>query len=112
MAAGITAAPSQRARIVSIQVEPAKVILTGKELQYADDFHLRPNPVMFFQVPGGSEYIIEMKDVIYRGRGDFILPADRGISAVRQHHLSAGRAARIGSSRGTELPWPATTSCA
>ena len=45
---------------------------SGRELQYADDFHLRPDPVMFFLVPRDGEYILEMKDVIYRGRGDFI----------------------------------------
>jgi hypothetical protein len=44
----------------------------GKELQYADDFHLRPDPVMFFHVPRDGEYILEVKDIIYRGRGDFI----------------------------------------
>ncbi len=45
---------------------------SGKELQHADDFHLRPDPVMFFQVPRDGEYIVEIKDVIYRGRGEFI----------------------------------------
>jgi hypothetical protein len=44
----------------------------GKELKYADDFRFNPDPLMFFNVPRDGEYTLEIRDIIYRGRGDFV----------------------------------------
>jgi hypothetical protein len=45
---------------------------TGKQIQYADDFRFKPDPVLFFRPPEEGDYTIELRDVIYRGRGDFV----------------------------------------
>jgi len=45
---------------------------SGKEVAYADDFRFHPDPVLFFRVPKDDEYTLEIRDIIYRGRGDFI----------------------------------------
>lgn len=44
----------------------------GKQLQFVDDFRVQPDPVMFFTPPADGDYTIEVRDVIYRGRGDFV----------------------------------------
>lgn len=44
----------------------------AKELAYDDDFRFHPDPVLHFDVPSNGEYIIEIKDAIYRGREDFV----------------------------------------
>lgn len=44
----------------------------GKELAYADDFRFNPDPVLHFEIPKDGEYVLEIKDSIYRGREDFV----------------------------------------
>ncbi len=44
----------------------------GKELAYADDFRFQPDPVLHFEIPTDGEYVIELKDAIFRGREDFV----------------------------------------
>ncbi len=44
----------------------------GKELAYDDDFGFRPDPVLYYEVPKDGEYVVEIKDAIYRGREDFV----------------------------------------
>ncbi len=44
----------------------------GRELAYDDDFRFHPDPVIHFEIPKDGEYIIEIKDAIYRGREDFV----------------------------------------
>ncbi len=44
----------------------------GKELAYADSFRFDPDPVLHFEVPDDGEYVIAIKDSIYRGREDFV----------------------------------------
>lgn len=44
----------------------------GKELAYADDFRFDPDPVLHFDIPKDGEYVLEIKDSIYRGREDFV----------------------------------------
>jgi hypothetical protein len=46
--------------------------LKGRELAYADDFRFNPDPVLFFEPPKDGDYIVEIKDSIYRGREDFV----------------------------------------
>jgi hypothetical protein len=44
----------------------------GKELAYNDDYRFHPDPVLLFTVPEDGQYVIEIKDAIYRGRPDFV----------------------------------------
>ncbi len=44
----------------------------GKELAYDDDYRFNPDPVLFYEIPEDGEYVIEIKDSIYRGREDFV----------------------------------------
>jgi Bacterial pre-peptidase C-terminal domain len=45
---------------------------TGKQVCFADDNRFRPDPVMFFRASADGEYTVELRDVVYRGRGDFV----------------------------------------
>ena len=44
----------------------------GKEVAYSDDYHLLPDPVIICEIPHDGDYILEIKDAIYRGREDFV----------------------------------------
>ena len=44
----------------------------GREVAYADHFQFHPDPVLFYQVPGDGEYVLQIRDSIYRGREDFV----------------------------------------
>ncbi len=44
----------------------------GKEVAYDDDFRFHPDPLLHVQVPADGEYVLEIKDAIYRGREDFV----------------------------------------
>ena len=44
----------------------------GRELAYVDDFRFDPDPVMIYRVPADGEYVLEIRDSIYRGRRDFV----------------------------------------
>jgi hypothetical protein len=48
----------------------------GKELAYADDHGINPDPRLEFQVPADCEYEIGIRDAIYRGRDDFVYRID------------------------------------
>jgi hypothetical protein len=44
----------------------------GKQLKFAKDFRFDPDPLMIFPVEKDGEYLIEIHDILYRGRPDFI----------------------------------------
>ena len=44
----------------------------GKELAYADDYRFHPDPVLYYEIPEDGEYVLEIRDSIYRGREDFV----------------------------------------
>ncbi len=44
----------------------------GRELAYADSFHYRQDPVIYFEVPQDGRYVIQIHDTLYRGREDFV----------------------------------------
>jgi hypothetical protein len=44
----------------------------GKELAYDDDYRLNPDPLLSYKIPQDGDYVIEIKDSIYRGRDDFV----------------------------------------
>lgn len=43
-----------------------------QELAYDDRYRFHPDPVIHFEIPKDGEYIIEVRDSIYRGREDFV----------------------------------------
>ena len=44
----------------------------GKELGYADCFRFNPDPVLYFTPPEDGEYVVEIRDTLFRGREDFV----------------------------------------
>ena len=44
----------------------------GREVAYADHFRFHPDPVLFYEVPKDGEYVLQVRDSIYRGREDFV----------------------------------------
>ena len=44
----------------------------GRELAFADDFRSEPDPVLAFRLPGDCDYVLVLRDAIYRGREDFV----------------------------------------
>jgi hypothetical protein len=44
----------------------------GNELAYDDDYRFDPDPVLYYEIPADGQYVIEIKDAIYRGREDFV----------------------------------------
>ncbi|MFA7005727.1 MAG: hypothetical protein WC429_16910, partial [Verrucomicrobiia bacterium] len=44
----------------------------GHELAYDDDFRFNPDPVLFYEIPADGDYVVEVKDSIFRGREDFV----------------------------------------
>ena len=44
----------------------------GREVAYDDDYRFQPDPVLHYRIPADGEYIVEIKDALYRGREDFV----------------------------------------
>lgn len=44
----------------------------GREVAYIDDFLFHPDPVLHFDAPADGEYVLEIRDALYRGREDFV----------------------------------------
>lgn len=44
----------------------------GQEVAYAGDYRYDPDPVVLFDVPQDGNYVLEVKDALYRGREDFV----------------------------------------
>ena len=44
----------------------------GRELAYDDDYRFEPDPVLHVEIPADGEYVLAIKDAIYRGRDDFV----------------------------------------
>lgn len=50
----------------------------GREIAFADDHRLQPDPVLAFEVPEDGDYVIEIRDALHRGREDFVYRLDLG----------------------------------
>ena len=44
----------------------------GHEIGSAERYHLKPDPVMHFEVPQDGQYTVQIHDSIFRGREDFV----------------------------------------
>ena len=51
----------------------------GKTLTSVDDYHLGPDPVLICTIPADGEYLLEVRDVVYRGRWTFIYRLSVGV---------------------------------
>ena len=79
----------------------------GKELAYDDDYRFHPDPVLFYKIPADGQYVIEIKDALYRGRAGFRLSHHRRRVAVHHRHFPPGRPGRQANQRrasGLESP--------
>ncbi|UDQ96583.1 hypothetical protein AAEX28_05860 [Lentisphaerota bacterium WC36G] len=59
-----------------------KDMLTQKELAFADDFQNNPDPTLIFTAPYDGDFIVYIRDAIYRGREDFVYRLKIGKFAV------------------------------
>jgi hypothetical protein len=50
----------------------------GNEVAYNDDFRHQPDPVLSYRVPTDGDYVLEIKDALYRGREDFVYRIEAG----------------------------------
>ena len=67
---------------------------SGKELAYDDDFRFHPDPVLYCEIPADGEYVLEIRDAIYRGREDFVYRITVGELPFVTEHFPAGRSGR------------------
>ena len=44
----------------------------GKELAYNDDFRFHPDPVLCFEIPDDSDYVLTINEALFRGRESFV----------------------------------------
>jgi hypothetical protein len=44
----------------------------GREVAYGDRYQFRPDPIILYEVPADGEYMLAIRDNIYRGREDFV----------------------------------------
>ncbi len=44
----------------------------GNELAHADHYLFHPDPVLHYEIPTDGEYVVAIRDSIYRGRQDFV----------------------------------------
>jgi len=45
---------------------------TGRELAFQDDFRFHPDPVLHYRLSEDGEYVVQIKDALFRGREDFV----------------------------------------
>jgi hypothetical protein len=62
----------------------------GRQLASVDDFRFKPDPVLFFDVPKDGEYLVEIRDIIFRGRADFVYRLSIGTLPYLTHLYPLG----------------------
>jgi hypothetical protein len=45
---------------------------SGHEIAYGADYRYQPDPVLHVKIPADGDYVLEIKDALYRGREDFV----------------------------------------
>ena len=84
----------------------------GKELESVDDFRFSPDPVLIYNVPKDGEYLIEVRDIIYRGRADFVYRLSVGVTPYITHIFPLGWQRNSDAQvelHGVNLPAPSMT---
>ncbi len=62
----------------------------GNEVAYVDDWRFRPDPVIIYKVEKDGEYTLEIKDVLFRGREDFVYRLSIGTPPFITHIYPLG----------------------
>jgi hypothetical protein len=62
----------------------------GHQLKTVDDFRFQPDPVLIYDVTRDGEYILEITDVLMRGRGDFVYRLSVGTLPFITHVFPLG----------------------
>ncbi len=79
----------------------------GREVAFNDDYRFEPDPVLLVEIDRGGEYLLEIRDALYRGREDFVYRIRLGeqpfITAAFPLGAPAGRQA-ITNLTGWNLP--------
>ena len=62
----------------------------GAEVAFADDNFYHPDPVLVFTPPADGDYRLEVHDLLYRGRADFVyaITVEAGAHPVDPRHVS------------------------
>ena len=79
----------------------------GREVAYGDAFRFDPDPVLCWKVPDDGDYVLEVRDSIYRGREDFIYRISIGeLPFVTAQYPLGGRRgeSQVMAVRGWNLP--------
>jgi hypothetical protein len=50
----------------------------GNEVVHSDHFRYQPDPVLAYSVPRDGEYVLAIRDTLYRGREDFVYRIEAG----------------------------------
>jgi hypothetical protein len=50
----------------------------GNELAYGDHYRFEPDPVLYCEIPKDGEYVVQIRDTLYRGREDFVYRINLG----------------------------------
>lgn len=66
----------------------------GREVAYADHFHHHADPVLAYKVTKDGEYVLEVKDALYRGRENFVYRIEAGELPFVSSHFPLGCPAR------------------
>jgi len=62
----------------------------GRELTCVDDFRHHPDPILVYKVEKDGEYLVEIKDALYRGRDDFVYRLTIGAVPLVTHVFPLG----------------------
>jgi hypothetical protein len=62
----------------------------GNVLASVDRFRQDPDPVLVYTIPQDGEYTLQVSDVIYRGRGDFVYRMSVGVFPYLTHVFPLG----------------------
>ncbi len=80
----------------------------GREVCFVDDYRFDPDPVLLFLVPKTGDYVLTVKDAIFRGRADFVYRITIGeIPFITRMFPLGGRAgaAAVSDVTGWNLPF-------
>ena len=69
----------------------------GKELAYADGFRFKQDTVLICKVPADGQYVLGIRDSLYRGREDFVYRLSIGALPYITHIYP------LGGKRGTTV---------
>ena len=78
----------------------------GKQLAFVNDFRFDPDPLLSFSIPKDGEYTLEVRDILYRGRPEFVYRLTLGRFPLHDARLSARRAAQHARGPGTARHQP------